>query len=108
MRIIYSPNDGDEQRFDWEPDEFGSREAELIEEAGGTQWKTFGEWANLIDGGGFRAWRVVLWVLLMRQNPALGLNEVQPSLKEVAFLHGDYVDDEPGKDEPDATDTDST
>jgi len=109
VKIIYAPKGGEPQEFVWEPDDFGSREAELIEEAGGVQWKSFGEWANLIDTGGFRAWRVALWVLLMRQNPTLDLNEVQPSLKEVMFLHSDNEEkQEPGKDEPADTPTDST
>lgn len=108
MKIIYTPKEGESQEFTWEPDDFTAAEAETIEEAGGVQWATFGEWANRIDSGGFRAWRVALWVLMRRSNPELDLNQVQPTLKEVMFLHSDTVEQEPGKDEPDDSDTDLT
>jgi hypothetical protein len=117
MRFIYAPKDGEPQTFEFEADELGALEAELIDEAGGAQWKTFGQWVNLFEEGGFRAWRVALWIMLRRHNPELGFEEVLPTVGELMFgLRDDtatsaepVVEDEPseGKDEPVDDTTDS-
>jgi hypothetical protein len=111
VKIIYSPKDGERREFTFTPDDLGPMEAEAVEEAGGVQWRTYGQWIQLLMDGGARAWRVVLWVLLRRTDPKLDLNEVQPTFQEVSYIYDENENleqQEPGKDEPEDSDTDST
>jgi hypothetical protein len=77
LRITFTPP-GDEPRLFELTDptaDVTALEAEDIEEAGGKQWDTFMGWAMLMSSGGIRAVRVLLWILLRRENPALKLEE---------------------------------
>lgn len=78
MKIIYAPDNGVEPyEFDFtDVSELAGHECELIEEAGGTQWDTFGGWFDLLSREGYRANKVLVWVLLRRENPSLGLEEL--------------------------------
>jgi hypothetical protein len=105
VKLIYTPEGGTPQEWRFEPDEFTSLEAETIEEAGGNQWATFGDWIGKVYGGGWRAMRVFLWLMLSRANPELGLNEVQPKVKEITLDLEEPA--KPGKDESGDVSTDS-
>ena len=102
MQLIYTPENGDPQKFYMkDPSDLRGLEPEIVEEAGGAQWGTWLEWTNLLSRGGYRALRVLLWVFMMRTYPTLELQQVQPKLSELQF---DFGDDqvEPGKDETEA------
>lgn len=78
MRIIYAPEGQEPRSFvltDIQEDLEGP-ECELIEEAGGTQWDTFGGWYDLLTRDGYRATKVLIWALLRRSNPELGFEEL--------------------------------
>jgi hypothetical protein len=115
VKFTYARAGQEPLTFDFDPNELGTLEAELIEEAGGTQWRSFGQWVDLHNQGGFRAWRVSLWIMLRRQNPSLAFEEVLPTVGELIIGIDDTEtpaepsEDEPseGKDEPgdDATDS---
>lgn len=91
MKFTYAPKDGEPTPFDIDNESLSTDEAEAIDEAGGTQWRTFAEWADLLNNGGWRAWRVALWIALRRTNPALGFEEVRPTVGEIIF----EIPDEP-------------
>lgn len=78
MKIIYAPK-GEEPRS-FEVDEIDSDlegpEYELIEGAGGEQWDTFAGWFDLLERGGYRAAKVLVWALLRRAKPDLGFEEL--------------------------------
>lgn len=71
MKIIYNG-----ETYELRPDELTGLEAEAIEDAGGTQWQTFGEWVDRFYRGGWRPLKVALWVLLRRTKPELGFEEL--------------------------------
>jgi hypothetical protein len=95
MKFSYDSRD-----FDFQPDSVDGPEAELIEDAGGTQWETFGEWANRLYRGGWRPLKVALWIMLRRENPTLNFDDLAKVGPGEVFL--DLTDDEAteGKDEP--------
>jgi hypothetical protein len=96
MKFTYAPNDGEPISFDIDNESITTDEAEAIDEAGGSQWRAFGGWAELLDAGGWRAWRVALWIALRRTNPDLGFEEVRPTVGEIKFV----TPDEPTPVEP--------
>ena len=112
MKLTYAPKGQDPQTFDFDPDDLGSLEAEALEEAGGSQWDSFGQWVNLYNQGGFRAWRAALWIMLRRHNPDLGFEEVLPKVGELLVTGDDAKtpaeESLEGKDEPAADDTNGT
>jgi hypothetical protein len=114
MKFRYTPDAGGFQDFELNADELSTDEAELVEGAGANQWGTFAEWFDLINRGGWRAWRVALWVMLLRSNPDLGFEEVKPNTGQLVFNLVDIGDideraeGEPGKSEPPDDATDST
>lgn len=71
MKFSYDGRD-----YDLKPDELSGVEAELIEDAGGTQWETFGEWVSRLYRGGWRPLKVALWIMMRRENPKLGYEEL--------------------------------
>lgn len=109
MKIKYNG-----QSYDFEPDSLTGIEAEAIEDAGGTQWQTFAEWIDRFYRGGWRPVKVALWIMLRRNKPELGYEElaglkvsdVELDLSESEATEGK---DEPGEatTEPAASPTDS-
>ena len=113
MKFTHSPEGQPEHDYEFEIDDLPEQDAESIEEAGGAQWDTYAEWAGLLEKGGFRAWRVLLWILQRQQNPDLDLNEVKLKTKELKFNLTEVAEQGSGKDDgantaPDDSDTDST
>ena len=98
MRIIYAPKGGEPQRFDVTVDDLLGTEAELIEDAGGSQWDTYGEWLDRLSRGGWRPMKALVWVLLRRSNPSL-LFEDLADLSTAEVLFDEDEGDEEGKDE---------
>lgn len=95
MKITY---EGRTHKFD--PEEITGLEAEVIEDAGGSRWDTLAEWYDLLSRGGWRAAKAALWVVLMRDNPDLGYEELaNVAPKDLTF----ESDDEPGKETGEAT-----
>jgi hypothetical protein len=109
MKFSHTPEGGSPVDYEVEIDDLAELDAEAIEEAGGSQWRTFAEWASLLDAGGFRAWRVLLWIVQRRTNPDLELNAVKLRSKELGIPTDQSVGKaEEGTTEPDDSDTGST
>ena len=113
MKFTHAPEGQPEREYEFGIDDLPEQDAESIEEAGGAQWDTYAEWAALLEKGGFRAWRVLLWILQRQQNPDLDLNEVRMKTKELKFDLAEVAEQGSGKDdagttEPDDSSTDST
>jgi hypothetical protein len=90
----------DDRDYVLDPDELTGAEAEMIEDAGGTQWETFGEWISRLYRGGWRPLKVALWVMMRRENPKLDYEEL--ANVKIADVQIDLTEDEAteGKDEP--------
>jgi hypothetical protein len=84
VKIIYTPADGDEQRWDWEPKQVRARDAELIETKADATWDEF---QMQLLGGRMRARRVLLWFLLRKDHPTLKLDDVDFAVGEVKAEH---------------------
>ncbi len=86
MKITYSPAGLPPHVIDFDVDDLTSDEADRIEQAGGTQWDTYGGWIDQFNSAGWRAWRVALWVCLRREGrPDLAFEEFKPRPNEVAI-----------------------
>lgn len=68
MHITYRPGDGDEQRWDFDPDKVRASQAELIEKRAGL---SFDAWHNAVRSGGVKARRVLLWHLIRLEHHTL-------------------------------------
>lgn len=68
MHITYSPEDGDRQEWDFNPDRVRQSVAEVIERRFGGTWDEF---KAGIQSGASRARRALLWHLLSLQHPTL-------------------------------------
>lgn len=104
-KFTYAPKDHEPQTFDFQFDDLDSLEAERIEEAGGEQWRTFGEWMGLIDRGGVRAWRAALWILLQRQTPKLAFEELVIKVGDITFEVDTDVPEGKGESGDESTDS---
>jgi hypothetical protein len=93
-KFSYAPEGEEPRKFELDVDNLSTDEAEAIDEAGGTQWVTLGRWVDLINQGGWRAWRVALWIYLRRTDPELGFEEVKPKVGDLTW---ELPDDEPPK-----------
>ena len=102
MKIIYAPEGQEPRTFELGSiDDLEGSDCELIEEAGGNQWDTLGEWFDLLGRDGYRAHKVLVWALLRRDNPSLDLNDLgRFKMKDVSFVATDEEVEE-GKDESD-------
>jgi hypothetical protein len=98
-KLIYEPEDGDRQEWDFDPVRLMSFDAEAIEEVGGTQWATYGEFIDKLQRGSAKAWRAALWIQLRRSDPTLKFPNLVVKVNELIFVDDDE-DVEPGKDEP--------
>lgn len=68
MIIVYSPEDGDKQQWEFTPGKVRAGEAERIEKRYGANWTEFLQGVNT---GSIRARRVLLWHLIRRDHPTL-------------------------------------
>ena len=68
MHITYSPEDGDRQEWDFNPDRVRQSVAEVIERRFGGTWDEF---KAGVQSGSMRARRALLWHLLSLQHPTL-------------------------------------
>lgn len=84
MKIIYTPADGDEQTWDWDPKMVRAKDAELIETKADATWDEF---QMQLLGGRMRARRVLLWFLLRRDHLSLKLDDVDFAAGEVKAEH---------------------
>jgi hypothetical protein len=100
MKFIYAPEGQEPQTFQIDDIyDLEGPECELIEEAGGTQWDTFGGWYDLLGREGYRAAKAFTWVMLRRANPELGFEElVRFKMSDATFVAADDEVEE-GKDE---------
>lgn len=73
MRVTYSPEDGDEQVFDYNPNRLMSAEREALEKRTG---RAFNEFAMGVLKGDALCRRALLHVLLKRQHPTIGFDDV--------------------------------
>lgn len=68
MHVTYQPEDGDHQRWDFDPGRIRAAEAELIEKRYGQNWDRF---RADVQSGNIKARRVLLWHLLRRTHHTL-------------------------------------
>ena len=61
MYVTYRPEDGEEQRWKFDPDKVRASKAEMIEKRFGENWDA---WKVAVQQGNMRARRVLLWHLL--------------------------------------------
>lgn len=73
MRVTYRPEDGDEQVFDYNPNKLMSAEREALEKRTG---RSFNEFAMGVLKGNALCRRALLHVLLKRQHPTIGFDDV--------------------------------
>ena len=108
VRLIYTPEGGDRQVFDFDVDKLRSIEAEDLEEAGGASWDTLMGWLDKFRRGSWKAWRAALWIMMRRQNPTLNFDDVAVDVGELEMeTDDDAPGDAVGKDEPADTPTGS-
>lgn len=74
MKVIYRPDGGTEQVWDYKPDDLPYAEAEAVEDVLDV---TFDEFRQKVARGGAKARRALLWVLLRRDSPRLRFSDVQ-------------------------------
>lgn len=68
MRVTYTPEDGDQQDWEWDPDRVRQSHAELVEKRYGRPWELF---VVDVQAGNAKARRVLLWHLMCRQHHTL-------------------------------------
>lgn len=73
MIVIYSPDEGEQQRWLFSPRTLMAVEAEAIERVTGL---TFMEFGQALVRGSMAALRALVWVLLKRQEPTLKFADV--------------------------------
>jgi hypothetical protein len=73
LKVTYSPEDGDEQVFDYNPNKLMSAEREALESRTG---KPFSDFAMGVLKGDALCRRALLHVLLKRQHPTLRFDDV--------------------------------
>lgn len=80
MLLTYTPADGDEQVFEFKPDDMLNHEAEAIEKR--TDW-TWDEFLVNLQKGSTLARRALLWTFLRRVHHTLRFEDVKFSRKEL-------------------------
>ena len=110
MRLIYAPKGEEQRTYEFDTETLSGPEAELVEDAGGLKWETYGEWVGQFFRGGWRATKVALWVCIRRDNEKLGFEELANLAPSDLLV--DYTTDEEdaGKDSEgeDATEPDDS
>ena len=79
MLIIYRPEGGEEQTWQFDPQEMLDVEATAIERVTGFTYAEFGE--KFLKGS-ILAWKALLWVLRRRTEPTLAFRDVSVRVKE--------------------------
>ena len=80
MFVTYTPEKGDRLEFTVYPARMRVAEQEAIEKASGME---FGAWTVAVQSGSTKARRVLLWVLMHREHPAIRLADVDFSAEEL-------------------------
>lgn len=75
MRVVYDPENGDRQEWDFDPDRVLQVEAEMIEKRYGDDRK-FDVWLKDLNEGGAKAKKVLLWHLMRRTHHTLRYEDV--------------------------------
>jgi len=73
MYVTFSPDEGDEQRWEFHPRTVLDDAAEAVERAFGDTWDSF---VMGVFKGGIRARRVLLWHLMTREHPSLRVEDM--------------------------------
>jgi hypothetical protein len=73
MKVTYTPEDGDEQVFDYNPNKLMSAEREALEKRTGMSFSAF---AMGVLRGNALCRRALLHVLLKRQHPTIAFDDV--------------------------------
>jgi hypothetical protein len=73
LKVTYTPDEGDEQVFDYNPNKLMSVEREALERVTG---RSFSDFAMGVLKGNALCRRALLHVLLKRQHPTLRLDDV--------------------------------
>jgi len=73
MHVTYKPEDGTEQRWEFDPNRVRASAAEVIEKRYGQNWSKF---CADVQSGNMRARRVLLWHLLAREHHTLRVEDV--------------------------------
>ncbi|RMI92048.1 hypothetical protein BIU87_20825 [Streptomyces sp. ZS0098] len=73
MRVTYTPEDGDQQVFDYNPNKLMSAEREALERRTGMP---FNQFAKGVLSGHSLCRRALLHVLLKRQHPGISFDDV--------------------------------
>ena len=115
MQLIYTPEDGQRQVFEYKPGRLRSSEAVAIERAGDGSWESYSEFGSKLLNSNREALRALLWLMLRRTDPNLQLDQVDPMVEELDL---DWDEEEKrrleeaeadalGKDKPDTSPIDS-
>lgn len=80
MFLVYSPGDGDEQRFPYDPRKIRSLDMEAIERVTGRVWSQFT--VEVVQGSALCR-RALLWVMLRHNHHGLKFAEVDIAFGEV-------------------------
>lgn len=72
MYITYQPEDGQKQRWHFDPKRVRASKAEMIEKRFGQNWA---QWLQVVQAGGTKARRVLLWHLLTLEHPAMRFDD---------------------------------
>lgn len=80
MFLSYTPEDGEPQRWEFQPNKIRSQEAEAIEKRTGWDWGEFGK--HLLSGS-VLARRALLWTYQRRVHPTLRFEDVDFATGEV-------------------------
>lgn len=80
MKIVYTPESGDNREWAYKPQKMLSVDAEAIERV--TGW-TFQEFGEKFMAGSALAQHALLWVLLRRDNRALKFSDVRFAMDEM-------------------------
>lgn len=114
MRLIYAPKGEEQRTYEFDTETLSGLEAELVEDAGGQKWETYGEWVDQFFRGGWRAAKVALWVCIRRDNEKFGYEELANLAPSDVGVDFTTADEDAGKDsegedttEPDDSPTDS-
>lgn len=84
MEVVYRPEDGDEQRWTFDPGRVRVAEGEMI------QKRFSGTWADFVHGvqtGDLRARRVLLWHLLRRDHHTLRYEDTPDFFVDEVTVH---------------------
>lgn len=88
MKLIYTPEDGDRQEWDFDPRTLINVEAEMVENASDA-WNSYTEALIKLMMGAVTARRAFLWMFLRRENPKLRFRDLAFRLPEVRVELGD-------------------